>query len=69
VSVVKNGLPVPPARITTRPFSRCASARRRTKGSATWRISRAGSTRVVDAALSIASCSASALITVPSMPM
>ena len=29
VSVVKNGLPVPAARITTRPFSRCLTARRR----------------------------------------
>ena len=29
VSVVKNGLPVPAAKITTRPFSRCRIARRR----------------------------------------
>jgi hypothetical protein len=29
VSVVKNGLPVPPAKITTRPFSRWRMARRR----------------------------------------
>ena len=29
VSVVKNGLPVPPAKITMRPFSRCRSHRRR----------------------------------------
>ena len=35
VSVVKNGLPVPAAKITTRPFSRWRMARRRMYGSAT----------------------------------
>ena len=35
VSVVKNGLPVPAAKITTRPFSRWRIARRRMYGSAT----------------------------------
>ncbi len=39
VSVVKYGLPVPAAKITTRPFSRCRIARRRMNGSATARIS------------------------------
>ena len=29
VSVVKKGLPVPPAKMTTRPFSMCRMARRR----------------------------------------
>ena len=35
VSVVTNGLPVPPARMTMRPFSRWRVARRRMYGSAT----------------------------------
>src|SRR6266542_3203375 len=45
VSVVKNGLPVPAAKITTRPFSRWRIARRRMYGSAMARISMADSTR------------------------
>ena len=69
VSVVKKGLPVPAAKMTIRPFSRCRMARRRMYGSATARISMAESTRVCRPAFSSASCSASALITVASMPM
>src|SRR5438034_3047442 len=34
VSVVKKGFPVPAAKMTTRPFSRCRMARRRMYGSA-----------------------------------
>src|SRR5438094_833214 len=69
VSVVKKGFPVPAAKMTTRPFSRCRMARRRMYGSATARISIAESTRVCKPAFSSASWSASALITVASMPM
>ena len=46
VSVVKNGLPVPAAKMTTRPFSRCRIARRRMYGSATSETSSAERTRV-----------------------
>ena len=46
VSVVKYGLPVPAAKMTTRPFSRCRMARRRMYGSATDCISMADITRV-----------------------
>src|SRR5437867_1934535 len=46
VSVVKNGLPVPAAKMTTRRFSRWRMARRRMYGSATARISMADRTRV-----------------------
>ena len=49
VSVVKNGLPVPAAKITSRPFSRCRMARRRMYGSATSRTSMADDTRVQSA--------------------
>ena len=69
VSVVKNGLPVPAAKMTTRPFSRCRIARRRMYGSATARISMAESTRVWSPAFSSASWRASALMIVASMPM
>ena len=69
VSVVKNGLPVPDAKITTRPFSRWRIARRRMYGSATSWISIADSTRVWTCSCSSASCSASAFRTVASMPM
>src|SRR4029079_19249346 len=69
LSVVKNGLPVPSAKITTRPFSRWRIARRRMYGSATSRMSAAESTRVSTPRFSSASCSARALITVASMPM
>ena len=50
-SVVKNGFPVPPAKMTTRPFSRWRIARRRMNGSATARISIAVCTRVGTSAL------------------
>ncbi len=69
VSVVKYGLPVPAANTTTRLFSRWRIARRRMNGSATARISIAVTTRVVTPICSSASCSASALMTVASMPM
>ena len=67
VSVVKYGLPVPAAKITARPFSRCRIARRRMNGSATARISIADITRVTTPFCSSASCRARALITVASM--
>ena len=69
VSVVKNGLPVPPAKITTRPFSRCRIARRRMYGSAICAMWIAVCTRVGWPSRSSVSCSASALMTVASMPM
>ena len=69
VSVLKYGLPVPAPNTTTRPFSRWRMARRRMNGSATARISIAVTTRVTTPCCSSASCSASALITVASMPM
>ncbi len=68
VSVVKNGLPVPAAKITTRPFSRWRIARRRMYGSATSETSSADSTRVSAPSRSSASCSASALSSVASIP-
>ena len=46
VSELKNGLPVPAAKITIRPFSRWRIARRRMYGSATSEIVIADSTRV-----------------------
>ena len=70
VSVVKNGLPVPAAKMTSRPFSRWRMARRRMYGSATRCISIADMhAGLGDPRVSSASCSASALITVASMPM
>ena len=69
VSVVKNGLPVPPAKMTTRPFSRWRMARRRMYGSATWAIWMAVCTRVGWPSCSRVSCRARALMTVASMPM
>lgn len=69
MSVVKNGLPVPAASTTTRPFSRWRRARARMNGSATERISRADMTRAgkpIDSSLSFR---ARALMMVPSMPM
>ena len=69
VSVVKNGLPVPAAKITTRAFSRWRIARRRMYGSATSEIVIALCTRVCTPRRSSASCSVSALSTVASMPM
>src|SRR5262245_12957794 len=69
VSVVKKGLPVPPARITTRPFSRWRMALRRMYGSATLGISSAVMTRVGWPMRSSASCSARPFITVAIMPI
>ena len=69
VSVVTNGAPVPPARITIRPFSRCRFARRRMNGSATPSMRTADISRVAQPSDSSASCSARPLITVASMPM
>ena len=69
VSVVKNGLPVPPAKMTTRPFSRWRIARRRMYGSATWAMWMAVCTRVGWPSRSSVSCRARALMTVASMPM
>ena len=69
VSVVKYGLPVPAAKMTTRPFSRWRIARRRMYGSATSRTSSAESTRVSAPLRSSASCTASELKTVASIPM
>src|SRR3954454_20823097 len=68
-SVVKNGLPVPAAQMTMRCFSRWRMARRRMNGSATSGMVIADVTRVYAPRRSRASCSASALITVASMPM
>jgi hypothetical protein len=69
VSVVKNGLPVPAAKITTLPSSRYCSALGRMYGSTTWSMRSADIVRAVTPAARSASCSASAFITVASMPM
>ena len=69
MSVVKYGLPVPATKITTRPFSRCRTARRRMYGSAISFIAMALMTRVGDSVRSSASWSASPFMTVASMPM
>ena len=69
MSVEKNGLPVPPAKMTSRPFSRWRMARRRMYGSASDSMRMAVMTRVSTPIFSSTSCSASALITVASMPM
>ncbi len=69
VSVEKYGLPVPPAKSTTRPFSRWRSARLRMYGSASSSIRIALRTRVSTSFFSSMSWIASALITVASMPM
>src|SRR5947209_1859574 len=68
VSVVKNGLPVPAAKITIRPFSRWRIARRRMYGSATSETSIADITRVNTPTRSSASWTVSAFSTVASMP-
>jgi hypothetical protein len=68
-SVVKNGLPTPAAKITIRPFSRWRSARRRMNGSHTDAIGIADWTRVSTPICSSAFCTASAFITVASMPI
>jgi hypothetical protein len=69
LSVVKKGLPVPAAKITTRPFSRWRVARRTMKGSATRGMVMAESTRVCTPICSRVDCRARELITVASMPM
>ena len=69
VSVVKNGLPVPAAKMMIRPFSRCRMARRRMYGSATSVTWIAESTRVCAPRFSSASWSVSAFSTVASIPM
>ena len=69
MSVVTNGLPVPPARMTTRPFSRWRMARRRMYGSATVSIRMADMSRVSTPIASSVSCSARPFMTVASMPM
>src|SRR5690242_15646009 len=68
VSVVKNGLPVPAAKITTRPFSRWRIARRRMYGSATWDTLIADCTRVCTPSCSSASEIVSAFRSVASIP-
>ena len=67
--MVKNGLPVPAAKMTILPFSRCRIARLRMYGSATSEIVIADWTRVATSSFSRASWSASAFSTVASMPM
>ena len=67
--LAENGAPSPAPKITTRPFSRCLIARLGMYGSATCRIVIAVCTRVSMPRCSSASCKASALITVLSMPM
>ena len=70
MSVVTNGLPVPPARMTTRPFSRCRIARRRMYGSATVSIRTAVmQPGLARPSLSSVSCRARPFMTVASMPM
>ena len=69
VSVVTNGLPVPAARMMMRFFSRCRRPRRRMYGSATPSMRMADMSRVEQPSDSRASCSASPLMTVASMPM
>ena len=66
---MKKGLPVPAAKITTRPFSMWRAARRRMKGSQTEVIGMADCTRVETPLFSSAACMASAFITVASMPI
>ncbi len=66
---MKYGFPVPPAKMTQRFFSRWRIARRRMNGSATARTSKAVMTRVWIVRFSIASWSASPLMTVASIPM
>jgi hypothetical protein len=69
VSVEKYGAPMPAAKITIRPFSRCRIARSGTYGSAICDIVIAVWTRFGTWIFSSASCNASAFITVASMPM
>jgi hypothetical protein len=69
VSVVKKGLPVPPAQITTLPFSMWRIARRRMYGSHTAAMGIADRTRVCSPSRSSTLCTARALMTVASMPI
>ena len=70
VSVEKYGMPTPAPKMTTRPFSRCRTARRGMYGSATWPMVMAVCTRVSRlCSRSRKSCSARQFMTVPSMPM
>ena len=69
MSVEKYGAPIPAAKITTRPFSRCLIARSGMYGSAICAMWIAVWTRVGTWIFSSASCSASAFITVASMPI
>ena len=69
VSLVKNGFPVPAAKMTTRPFSRWLIAFRRMYGSATSLIVSAVCTRASSPAASSCDRRARALITIASMPM
>ncbi len=66
---MKYGLPVPATKMTTRPFSRWRTARRRMYGSATSCIAIAVITRVGTPTFSSASWRASPFITVASIPM
>ena len=68
MSVVKNGLPVPAAKITILPFSKWRIARRRMYGSATSLTVIAESTRVWAPMRSSASCIVRQLSTVASIP-
>ena len=68
VSVVKNGFPVPAAKMTTRSFSRWRIARRRMYGSATSETAIADCTRVCTPSRSSASWSESAFRSVASIP-
>ena len=68
-SVEKYGLPVPPPNITTRPFSKCLSARLCMNGSASFGISIEVITRVGTPIDSSAFIIASALMIVASMPI
>jgi hypothetical protein len=69
VSVVKKGLPVPPASTITRPFSWWRMARRRMKGSQIWCAATADMSRASQPARSRPSMSARPLIMVASMPI
>jgi hypothetical protein len=67
--VLKYGLPVPAAKMTTRPFSRCRIARRLMYGSQTSDMVMALWTRVCWPWRSRLACSARPLMTVASIPM
>jgi hypothetical protein len=69
VSVVKNGLPVPPPKMTTRPASSSRTAASRSNDSPTWPMLTAVWTCAGMPALTRASFNARAFITVASMPI